>query len=123
MSSQRIIIWKPPPGRVGRDEQGEARRAKTKPNSGPPLELERVRLKTWSISDFSIAETTWSTYLYIYSINILQSDPGYYFGKLLAAGRQLVVFRIFSAGEPQKNFKLHTSNRSRSTRSNRSSGP
>ena len=45
-------------GRVGRDEQGEERRAITAPNGGPHLELGRLRLKTWSKSDFSIAETT-----------------------------------------------------------------
>ena len=57
------------PGRVGRDEQGGARRANTTPNGGPHLELGRLRLKTWSNSDFSIAETTWPKYLlmnYIY---------------------------------------------------------
>ena len=53
------------PGRVGRNEHGEARRANTTPNGGPHLELERLLLKTWSKSDFSIAETTWPTYLYI----------------------------------------------------------
>ena len=55
---------RPPPGRVERDEQGEARRAPH--NGGPHLEQRRLRLKTWSKSDFSIAETTWPTYLYIY---------------------------------------------------------
>ena len=55
------------PGRVGRDEQGEANRAKTTPSGRPHLELGRLRLKTWSKSDFSIAHTTWPTYLsYIY---------------------------------------------------------
>ena len=49
------------PGRFGRDEHGKARRANTTPNGGPHLELERLRLKTWSKSDFSIAETTWPT--------------------------------------------------------------
>ena len=41
------------PGRVGRDEQGEARRANTTPNGGPHLELRvgRSRLKSWSNSD------------------------------------------------------------------------
>ena len=53
------------PGRVGRDEQGEAHRANSTPNGGPHLELGRLRLKTWSESDLSIAETTWSTYPYI----------------------------------------------------------
>ena len=57
------------PGRVGRDEQGEARRANTTPNGGPHLELGRLRLETWSKSDFSNAETTWPTHLYI-SIHI-----------------------------------------------------
>ena len=54
------------PGRVGRDEHGEARRANTTPNGGPHLELERVRLTTLSKSDSWIAETTWPTYLYEY---------------------------------------------------------
>ena len=47
----------PAPGRVGRDEQGEARRANTTLNGGPHLELGRIRLKTWFKSDFSIDET------------------------------------------------------------------
>ena len=50
------------PGRVGTDEQGEARRANTTPNGEPRLELGRLRLKSWSKSDFSVAETTWSTH-------------------------------------------------------------
>ena len=33
------------PGRVGRGEQGKARRANSTPNGGPHLELARVRLK------------------------------------------------------------------------------
>ena len=48
----------PPPGRVGKGEQGEGRRTKNTPNGGPHLELGRLRLKTWSKSDFSIAQTT-----------------------------------------------------------------
>ena len=54
------------PDRVVRDAQGEARRANTTPNGGTHLELERLPLKTWSKSDFSIAETTWPAYLYIH---------------------------------------------------------
>ena len=50
---------------VERDEQGEARRANTTPNGGPHLERGRLRLKTGSKSDFSIAET-WPTYPYKY---------------------------------------------------------
>ena len=48
------------PGRDGRGEQGEARRANSTPNCGPHLELliDRLRLKTWSKCDFSIAQTT-----------------------------------------------------------------
>ena len=46
------------PGRVGRGEQAEARRANSTPNGGRHLELGRFRLKTWSKSDFSIAQTT-----------------------------------------------------------------
>ena len=49
------------PGRVGRDEKGEARRADTTSNDGSHLELRRLRLKSWSKCDFSIAETTWPT--------------------------------------------------------------
>ena len=60
------------PGRVGRDEHGEARRANTTPNGGPHLELERLRLKTWSKSDFSIAEKTWPTYLYDPAFTIIR---------------------------------------------------
>ena len=45
------------PGRFGRDEHGEARPANTTPNGGPHLELGYLRLKTWSKSHFSIAET------------------------------------------------------------------
>ena len=51
---------------VGRGEQGEARPAIRAPRGGPHLDLERLRLKTWSKSDFSIAETTGPTYPYIY---------------------------------------------------------
>ena len=51
------------PKRVERDGQGETRRANTTPNGRPHLELGRLRLKTWSKSDFSIAETTWPTHL------------------------------------------------------------
>ena len=46
------------PDRIVGDELGEVRRANTIPNARPHLELERLRLKTWSKSDFSIAETT-----------------------------------------------------------------
>ena len=39
----------------------------TAPSGRPHLELiEHLRLKTWCKSDFSIAETTWPTYLYIH---------------------------------------------------------
>ena len=54
------------PSRVERNEQGEARRANTIPNGGPRFERGRLRLKTWSKPDFSIAETTWPRYLHIY---------------------------------------------------------
>ena len=48
------------PGRDGRGEQGEARRASSTPNCGPHLELlvGRLRLKTYSKTEFSIAQTT-----------------------------------------------------------------
>ena len=46
------------PDRVGKGEQGEARRANRTPDGGPPLELGHFRLKNWSKSDFSIAQTT-----------------------------------------------------------------
>ena len=52
--------------RVGRGEQGEARPAMSALRGGPHLDLGRLRLKTWSKSDFSIAETTGRTYLYKY---------------------------------------------------------
>ena len=60
-------------GKVGRDEQGEARRANTTQNVRPHLELGRLRPKIWSKSDFSIAETTGLTYQYI-SIIVLYRD-------------------------------------------------
>ena len=51
-------------------ESGEASKVRhddsTSPNGGPHLELGRLRLKTLSTSDFSIAETTWPMYLHIY---------------------------------------------------------
>ena len=65
LSGRRREHGRERPGRVGRDEHGKARRANTTPNGGPHLELERLRLKTCSKSGLSIAETTWSTYLYI----------------------------------------------------------
>ena len=49
--------------RVGRGEQGEARPATSTPRGRPHLDLGRVRLKTWSKSDFSIAGTTWGTFI------------------------------------------------------------
>ena len=52
--------------RVGRGEQGEARPVISAPRGRPDLDLARLRLKTWSKSDFWIAETTWSTYPYFY---------------------------------------------------------
>ena len=55
-----------PPSRVGRGEQGEARRAHSTANGGLNLELGRLRPKTWCKSDFSIAGTTCPTYLYVY---------------------------------------------------------
>ena len=47
---------------VRRGEQGEARRANSTPNGGLHFEKGRLRLKTWSKSEFSISET-WPTYL------------------------------------------------------------
>ena len=83
-------------GRVGRDEQGEAGRANTTPNGGPHLELGRLRLKTWSKSDFSIAET-WPTYLYMYLKCIL------YHGCVCPVERRMtnpVVFFVGGAHKP-----------------------
>ena len=66
------------PGRMGRDEQGEAHRANTRRNGGPHLELGHPRLKTWPKSDFSIAQTTWPTsYLYIH-LYIVMSEWNMY---------------------------------------------
>ena len=67
------------PGRVGRDERGEARRANSTPNGGPYLMLGRLRVKTWSKSGFSIAERTWPTYLYIvvYSVVVGVKKPAH----------------------------------------------
>ena len=42
------------------------RRASTIPKGGPHLELRRSRLKTWSKSNFSIAQTTGPIYLHIF---------------------------------------------------------
>ena len=42
------------PSRVGKDEQGEARRANTTRNGGPHLELGRLRLKTWYNPEFRL---------------------------------------------------------------------
>ena len=42
------------PGRVGRDEYGDARRANITPNGGPDLELGRLRPKRWSRSDYRL---------------------------------------------------------------------
>ena len=47
--------------RVGRGEQGEALPAINAPRGGPHLDLGRLRLKTWSKFDFSMAGTTWRT--------------------------------------------------------------
>ena len=58
------------PGRIGRDDQGEARRENTTPNGGPYLKLGRLRLKTWSKFDFPTAETTWPTHLYTYVFHL-----------------------------------------------------
>ena len=63
--------------RVGRDEQGEARRANTTPNGGPHLELGRLRLITWSKSDFSIAEATRPTYLHVYLYKDVKAYPSH----------------------------------------------
>ena len=49
--------------RVGRGDQGEARPAISAPRGEPHLDLRRSRLKTWSKSEFSIAEMTWPKYL------------------------------------------------------------
>ena len=55
------------PGRVDRDKQGaRGTSSKHHTDSWPHLELGRLRLKTWSESDFSIAET-WPTHLHIYT--------------------------------------------------------
>ena len=54
------------PVRFGRYEESEAHRANTKPTGAPHLELGRLRHKTWSKPDYSIADATWPTYLYIY---------------------------------------------------------
>ena len=54
-------------GRVGRGEQGEARRTNSTPNGEPRFELARLRLKTWCKNDLSIAHTTpHSSYMYLY---------------------------------------------------------
>ena len=60
--------------RVGRGEQGEVRRAISALRGGPHVDLERFRLKIWSKIDFSIAEKTWPTHLYIYLL--CEADGG-----------------------------------------------
>ena len=57
---------RPPPCRVGRGEQIEARPGNSVPRSGPHLVLSRRRIETWCISGLSIAETTGPTYFYMY---------------------------------------------------------
>ena len=54
------------PGRVGRDEQGRAHRANTTWSGRVYFELGRLRLKSWSKSDFSIADVPWPTNRYIH---------------------------------------------------------
>ena len=54
------------PGRFGRDEHGDARRANTIPNGGHLLELRCLLLKTLSKADFLIAETAWQRTLCVY---------------------------------------------------------
>ena len=46
----------------GGGEQGELRPAISAPRGGPHLDLGRLRLKTWSKMDSSIAGTTWRTF-------------------------------------------------------------
>ena len=55
------------PGRVGRGEQSEARRANTIPNGGPHFDLGRtfIPLKTSSKSDFSMIAETANTSMHI----------------------------------------------------------
>ena len=54
------------PGRVGGDEQGRAHRANTTWSGGVYFELGRLRRKSWSKSDFSIADVPWPTNRYIH---------------------------------------------------------
>ena len=54
------------PGRVGREEQGGAHRANTTWSGGLDFGLGRLRLKSWSKSDFSIADAPWRTNRYIH---------------------------------------------------------
>ena len=56
--------------RVGRGAQGEARPAISAPRGGPHLDIGRVRLKTWSQSDLSIAGTTWATISSTYLLSL-----------------------------------------------------
>ena len=71
------------PGIVGRGEQGEARTINSTPNGGPHLELGRLRLKTWSKSDFSIAQTT-STYLHMSLYRAAPERAGRAFPRLVS---------------------------------------
>ena len=56
------------PGSVERDEQGRAHRANTT-WSGLYFKLGRLRLKSWSKSDFSIADAPWPTNLCIHLLS------------------------------------------------------
>ena len=65
------------PGKVGRDEQGEARRANTTPNGWWTSSRAReLRLNIWLKSDLSIAETTGSTYLDTPYMRVFTRDKG-----------------------------------------------
>ena len=91
------------PGRIGRDDQGEARRENTTPNGGPHLDLGRLRLKTLCNSDFSIAETTWPTYPHTYLHCILNKRMGV--SNLPAKNngfRRAIVARAESRAEVQR---------------------
>ena len=59
------------------------RRANSTPNDGPHLELGRLRLKTWSKSDFSIAQTT-STYLHMSLYRAAPERAGRAFPRLVS---------------------------------------
>ena len=62
------------------------------PIGGPHLDRERLRLRTWSKVDFSIADTTWPTYLHIIDKICLRSGTWSMKAKKTERGRFLYTY-------------------------------